>query len=247
MGLNEFRFAWGGNGDESNDGLIDGNKIGLMWFMFSDELAIQTGKDVPVTAVFYLDDVKYIRGITKESQNRSPPAETRSIEKSDKDIKAVNLPELSYFESEDDFSRWMSNEGVKLELSTEHVTQGQYSAMLTFPVPSPPEKQTRIISLKYPAYSSMDWSDYGMLTVDFYNPNDFTVRLLLEIPGLVALHFEMPPSRQFILRASLLTPIDFLNEESSYPVDNAMELRLSTNFLHPILPTPLILSLRQIK
>ena len=45
------------------------------------------------------------------------------------------LPELSYFETEEDINKWKLGEGVTLELSEEHVTQGKYSGKLAFSMP----------------------------------------------------------------------------------------------------------------
>ena len=80
--LTELKYlAWGGNGDDGNDGLIDGEKIRLIEFRFSDEPRLETGGDVPVTATFYLDEIKYVEDLAKSVTEMPKAKETLPVAK----------------------------------------------------------------------------------------------------------------------------------------------------------------------
>lgn len=233
--LTELKFAWGGNGDDGDDGLIDGERIKLVEFRFSDEPNLVTGKDIPVPTAFYLDEIKYVEDLTKavkevpESRKSSPAAKNIPLAKESYGVNP--LPELSCFETGEDAKRWKLGEGVTIKLSKEHVTQGEYSGKITFPLPSPLEKENHIVSLAPPAFEK-DWSDYGMIVMDIYNPNDFVVQVLFHIPGLVWEPLHLLPSSGTTYRKSIFMPTHLLCAEERWNVDNVKTISFTTRFTH---------------
>ncbi len=74
---------------------------------------------------------------------------------------------ISSFETEEDIAKWERTDNVILERSTERVTDGKYSLKATFLNNG---TEWPYLTLKYPNYSSKDFSKYKYLAMDVYYP-----------------------------------------------------------------------------
>ena len=112
---------------------------------------------------------------------------------------------ISYFEKEEDIAKWVSANGAVIERSSEHATQGKYSAEITFQPYN--IKKDQNIMLPKGNLPSTDWSEYGMFTIDFYNPNDFNIIFSFSAePGVSGDTLVIAPSTGYTYRRSLLLP-----------------------------------------
>ncbi len=85
---------------------------------------------------------------------------------------------LNSFEKEDDLARFEHSEGVRLERSTEHATDGKYSLKATFSSKVSGDDNL-LIWINYPDYPINDFSTYEHLEMDVHNERETPV------PGLV--------------------------------------------------------------
>lgn len=108
----------------------------------------------------------------------------KSMQKVEKEI-VVNLPKaktslvISDFENKMDLKKWEFSNS-KGELSREHVTSGAFSLKIYFK-PAEGASSMRIEDYIGKNKDLADWSHYGKLSFDIFNPGNSTERLILNI------------------------------------------------------------------
>ena len=94
--------------------------------------------------------------------------------------KVISLAGINSFETQEDINKWKVGEGVKLEQSTEHATDGKYSVKVTL-LPNKTDYSIKLDFMGDKGAGSGDWSDYAMFAFDIYNPNRVGIPLSVTI------------------------------------------------------------------